>query len=95
MVRVEVIDHGVGIKPEELDQLFEKFVRLQSNRRPEGTGLGLYIVRGLVRSMGGTTGVSSRPGAGSCFSFTVPLVAGSPAARGESTASPDAAGIDA
>ncbi|MFZ4515368.1 MAG: GAF domain-containing sensor histidine kinase [Acidimicrobiia bacterium] len=89
--RIEVIDQGVGIRPEELDQLFEKFVRLPSNRRPEGTGLGLYIVSGLVKVMGGTTGVTSRPGAGSCFSFTVPLVAGAPIAKGSRVAAPDSA----
>ena len=93
MARIEVIDEGVGIQPQELDQLFEKFVRLESNKRPEGTGLGLYIVRGLVRAMGGTTGVSSRPGAGSCFAFTVPLVAGTPVPRSQAISSPDSAGI--
>jgi signal transduction histidine kinase len=92
MAYIEIIDEGVGIQPAEIDQLFEKFVRLESNKRPEGTGLGLYIVRGLVRSMGGSTGVSSRPGAGSCFSFTVPLVASSSAPRSTAVSSPDSAG---
>lgn len=91
VARVEVIDQGVGIRPEELDQLFEKFVRLPSNRRPEGTGLGLYIVNGLVKVMGGSTGVTSRPGAGSCFSFTVPLVAGAPVASDIRVSAPDSA----
>jgi len=90
MARVEVIDEGVGINPEDLDQLFEKFVRLSSNRRPEGTGLGLYIVRGLARAMGGTTGVASRPGVGSSFSFTIPLIAGAPLARAAEVPAPRA-----
>jgi len=75
---VEVIDEGVGIEPDDLPRLFHKFVRFLSDDYAGGTGLGLFIVKGLVESMGGEVSVDSTPGRGSRFGFTVPLVAGTP-----------------
>jgi two-component system phosphate regulon sensor histidine kinase PhoR len=71
-VRVEVADEGLGIPPAEHDSVFEKFYRGREAGVPSGTGLGLYICRELVRRMGGTIGVRSRPGAGSTFYFELP-----------------------
>jgi two-component system phosphate regulon sensor histidine kinase PhoR len=73
-VRVEVEDEGVGIPQAEQESVFEKFYRADPQHRavPGGTGLGLYICRELVRRMGGTIGVSSRPGQGSIFFFELP-----------------------
>jgi signal transduction histidine kinase/GAF domain-containing protein len=71
-VRVEVADEGLGIPLAEQDSVFEKFYRGRSVEVPTGTGLGLYICRELVRRMGGTIGVRSRPGAGSTFYFELP-----------------------
>jgi signal transduction histidine kinase len=73
-VRVEVADHGMGIAPAEHEPIFEKFYRADPQHRavPSGTGLGLYICRELVRRMGGTIGVRSRPGEGSTFFFQLP-----------------------
>jgi PAS domain S-box-containing protein len=73
-VRVEVVDEGVGIPPAEQEAVFEKFYRggHQGLAVPAGTGLGLYICRELVRRMGGTIGVRSRPGHGSTFYFELP-----------------------
>ena len=73
-VRVEVADQGIGIPPAEQDAVFEKFYRGDPQHRsvPAGTGLGLYICRELVRRMGGTIGVRSRPGEGSTFYFELP-----------------------
>jgi signal transduction histidine kinase len=73
-VRVEVADQGMGIPVAEQRSVFEKFYRGDPQHRavPGGTGLGLYICRELVRRMGGTIGVDSRPGEGSTFFFELP-----------------------
>lgn len=72
-VRVEVVDQGPGIPEEDLPRLFDRFVRLRSQRtRSRGSGLGLYIVRGLVESMDGDVGVESEHGRGSTFWFRLP-----------------------
>jgi signal transduction histidine kinase len=74
-VRIEVADEGVGIPFVDRERIFEKFFRSDSSRRlaPGGSGLGLYICRGLLERMGGTIAVTSEPGAGS--TFTVELAA--------------------
>ena len=72
--RVRIQDFGVGIPLEEQECVFERFGRAQATHdRFPGLGLGLYITKGLVEGQGGTIGVESRPGAGSTFSFTLPL----------------------
>ncbi|MHB0870085.1 MAG: sensor histidine kinase, partial [Chloroflexota bacterium] len=65
-VRVSVIDRGVGIPPEELPHVFEKFYRARAvQRKAEGLGLGLYITRMLVEAMDGRVWVESEVGRGS------------------------------
>jgi two-component system phosphate regulon sensor histidine kinase PhoR len=73
-IRVEVADEGMGIPLADQASVFEKFYRGDPQHRavPGGTGLGLYICRELVRRMGGTIGVRSRPGEGSTFFFELP-----------------------
>jgi signal transduction histidine kinase len=72
--RVRIQDFGVGIPVEEQERVFERFGRVQATRcQFPGLGLGLYITKGLVEGQGGTIEVESRPGAGSTFSFTLPL----------------------
>ena len=75
-VIVAVADQGMGIAPEDLDDLFSSFHRIS---RPEtqgirGTGLGLSIVKGLVGLMGGEVWVKSELNKGSSFFFTVPTI---------------------
>jgi signal transduction histidine kinase len=74
-VRVSVSDHGDGIPPEEIPNLFQKFARIESASTSEipGTGLGLYIVKGFVQAHGGRVWVDSAVGEGSTFSFTLPV----------------------
>jgi signal transduction histidine kinase len=72
-VRVSVADRGPGIPAEHLPRLFERFHRVAGERHPGGTGLGLFITRNLVELMGGQVSVTSRPGRGSVFSFTLPI----------------------
>ena len=68
-------DTGIGIPPEKLDYVFEKFTQADASttRRYGGTGLGLPITKRLVELMGGGITVESRPGQGSIFSFTLTL----------------------
>lgn len=74
-VRVSVADTGVGIQPEDLARLFDKFeqARSRATRGEKGTGLGLYITRQLVELHGGEINVQSEVGKGSTFSFTIPI----------------------
>ena len=70
-----VIDTGIGIRPEDIDKVFEPFHQIDSSegRRAAGTGLGMPISYRLVKLHGGDLWVESRPGYGSTFSFTIPV----------------------
>lgn len=75
-VRISVQDSGVGLQPAELDLVWERFymgdaARTRNGR--SGSGLGLALVKKLVEHMGGTVGVTSEPGKGASFFFTLPL----------------------
>jgi signal transduction histidine kinase len=74
-VEVSVADQGIGIPQADQDQIFRKFYRgadAESRSGPGGTGLGLFIARGLVTAMGGRIWVESREGEGSTFAFELP-----------------------
>lgn len=70
-----VEDTGIGIKEHDLEKIFQSFQQVDSkrNRNIEGTGLGLAICRQLISLMNGSLSVKSEYGAGSCFSFEIPL----------------------
>jgi signal transduction histidine kinase len=75
-VRVDVSDTGIGLSPEDQAQLFTKYFRAHDrlSQATSGTGLGLVITRLLVELHGGRITVSSAPGQGSTFSFSLPAV---------------------
>jgi len=74
--KVSVHDEGIGIREEDIPQLFQKFVRLFDKRAMNigGSGLGLYITQEIIRSHGGSVSVESEWGKGSTFSLVLPLV---------------------
>ena len=70
-IEFAVTDTGMGIAPDKVDQVFDRFVKLNSFSK--GTGLGLSICRSIIEHLGGTIGVESEMGVGSRFWFTHPL----------------------
>ncbi|MFZ5915501.1 MAG: sensor histidine kinase [Chloroflexota bacterium] len=73
-LRVSVVDTGYGIRPEDMDKLFDKFRRIQATESSaKGTGLGLPITKQLVELHGGRMDVTSEWGKGSTFVFCLPL----------------------
>ncbi len=77
-VSIKVKDHGVGIEPENLGRIFEKFTRIENHltRKTQGSGLGLYIVKDLIEKMGGQIFVESStelPNSGSVFEILLPV----------------------
>ena len=74
-LRVSVRDTGIGIKPENMDLLFNAFQQMETGslKRFEGTGLGLYLSRKLVRMLGGDLEAESELGKGSEFRFWIPI----------------------
>ncbi|MFN8678082.1 MAG: PAS domain S-box protein [Thermomicrobiales bacterium] len=79
-VVIRVTDEGIGIAPEHVARVFERFRRVGGDNRVRGMGLGLYLCRGLIDAQGGTIEASS-PGLGQGSTFTVTL----PIARGWTT----------
>ncbi len=73
-VNVQVRDTGEGIKSEDLPHIFDSFFRGEKSRSRAtgGAGLGLAISKGIIEAHGGEISVSSAPGQGTCFEFTVP-----------------------
>jgi signal transduction histidine kinase/Na+/proline symporter len=77
---IEVQDTGVGIPPDQLDAVFERFHQVGDTltAKPHGTGLGLPISREIVQRHGGTLTARGEPGSGSCFRVALPLVTSEP-----------------
>jgi signal transduction histidine kinase len=77
-IEMSVADSGIGIPPDEIPRLFERFHRVagSAGRSVEGSGIGLAMVQELVKLHGGTIRVDSVPGTGSCFTVVLPRATG-------------------
>jgi PAS domain S-box-containing protein len=73
-IRISVIDNGIGIDPKNIGKLFQPFIQIDSalNRKYDGTGLGLALVKRIVELHGGQVNLTSEVGVGSCFSIDLP-----------------------
>jgi len=82
-IRFDVSDHGPGILAHEQGRIFEQFYRTRQSLDGglAGTGLGLWLTRRMAELLGGSVGVTSRPGHGSTFWLTLPLEASPPGPR--------------
>ncbi|MEW5820977.1 MAG: PocR ligand-binding domain-containing protein [Cyanobacteriota bacterium] len=74
-IKISVIDNGIGISDEELDDIFAEFYQLNQlhKKKTEGVGIGLTLAKSLIEMHGGEIGVESEPDKGSTFWFTLPL----------------------
>ncbi|MEA5490290.1 MULTISPECIES: ATP-binding protein [Pseudanabaena] len=73
-LQIAIADTGIGISPENIPKLFQPFMQIDSalNRKYQGTGLGLALVKRIVELHGGTLGLTSEVGVGSCFTIGIP-----------------------
>jgi two-component system sensor histidine kinase KdpD len=71
-VKIEICDRGIGIPPEDLDRVFDKFYRVQRPESVSGTGLGLAICKGIVEAHGGMVRAETRSGGGTIVTITLP-----------------------
>ena len=73
-LQIAIADTGTGISPENIPKLFQPFIQIDSalNRKYQGTGLGLALVKRIVEVHGGTVGLISEVGVGSCFTIVIP-----------------------
>jgi len=71
-IRVTVRDTGIGITPEDLERVTEKYFRVDTAGQREGSGVGLAVVNELAAAIGGSLSISSTLGEGSCFTLTLP-----------------------
>lgn len=71
-IRIDVADNGMGIAPDEITKIFQRFYRSQQAADEKGVGVGLYLTREILRKQGGYIKVSSKPGQGSVFSVFLP-----------------------
>ena len=72
-VELTVADRGVGIPPEDLVRIFDKFYRVQRPGNVSGTGLGLAIGKGIVDAHGGFISAENRPGGGTIITIALPV----------------------
>jgi PAS domain S-box-containing protein len=75
-IRISVIDNGMGISAENIDRLFtlDETFTTQGTNHESGTGLGLILCKDFIEKNGGEINVTSKPGVGSTFSFTLPVI---------------------
>ncbi len=72
-MQICIADRGVGIPPQDLVRVFDKFYRVQRPDGVSGTGLGLAICKGIVQAHGGEIQATNRTGGGTTMTLTLPL----------------------
>jgi two-component system sensor histidine kinase KdpD len=73
-MQIEIADRGVGIPPQDLAHVFDKFYRIQRPDNVTGTGLGLSICKGIIEAHGGRIAAENRPGGGTIIRIVLPLL---------------------
>ncbi len=78
---ISITDQGVGIQPDQIDHIFERFYRVRNmnSRQYAGVGLGLYVAKAIIERHGGKIGVHAQQGTGTTFYFTLPCIPHTPA----------------
>jgi two-component system sensor histidine kinase KdpD len=71
-IKIQVCDQGIGIPPEDLQRVFDKFYRVQRPESVSGSGLGLAICKGIMEAHGGTIRAENRPSGGTIVTITFP-----------------------
>ncbi|OGO32509.1 MAG: hypothetical protein A2Z29_06830 [Chloroflexi bacterium RBG_16_56_11] len=82
-ILLQVTDHGIGMSPEAVQHLFQRFYRAEDKLARGGTGLGLYITKQIIEAHGGHIRVDSKIGEGSTFYVTLPLMPNGGNSHGE------------
>lgn len=80
-ITISVSDNGIGIAESDQKDLFSKYYQIRTTPHQlakKGTGLGLFIIKGIVEAHGGSVGVNSKPGQGTTIHFTLPFVGNKP-----------------
>jgi two-component system sensor histidine kinase KdpD len=72
-LEIQVADRGIGIPPEDLSRVFDKFYRVQRPESVSGTGLGLSICKGIAEAHGGFIGAENRGGGGTIITLALPV----------------------
>jgi signal transduction histidine kinase len=70
-IRIDIRDNGIGISPEDLPHIFDRFYKSEKAHNSQGSGLGLSIVKEILDGLKETIRVESKPGNGTLFSFTI------------------------
>jgi len=73
MVGIHITDHGIGMRPDQVDRVFERFYRADKSGKIPGTGLGMSIVKELVELQHGRVSVHSAEGMGTTVSLLLPV----------------------
>jgi two-component system sensor histidine kinase KdpD len=74
-ISIEIADRGIGIPPQDLERVFDKFYRVQRPEKVVGTGLGLSIAKGIIEAHGGRIAAENRPGGGTIIRLSLPAAA--------------------
>ena len=73
MIKIEIADRGIGIPPQDLERVFDKFYRVHRPEKVAGTGLGLSIAKGIIEAHGGHIIAENRPEGGTIIRLSLPI----------------------